>query len=94
MAYCPLAQGGSLRRGLLSHPSVKKIAEKYQASPIQILLAFVLYQKNTIAIPRSGNAAHVKELVESQKVTLTQEDIAFLSQAFPSPSRKTYLDIV
>mgnify|MGYP005788935249 CR=1 FL=1 len=94
MTYCPLAQGGRLRRGLLGSSAVKKTAEKYQATPIQILLAFVLYQDNTIAIPRSGSAAHVRELVDSLRVTLTAEDIALLSKDFPAPTRKTYLDIV
>ncbi len=94
MTYCPLAQGGRLRRGLLSSSSVKKTAEKYGASPIQILLAFVLYQENTIAIPRSGSACHVKELVDSLRISLTQEDMVLLSKDFPAPTRKTYLDIV
>ena len=54
----------------------------------------MLYQDNTIAIPRSGSAAHVRELVDSLRVTLTAEDIALLSKDFPAPTRKTYLDIV
>lgn len=51
MAYCPLAQGGSLRRGLLNNSAVLAIAEKHHATPIQVLLAWCVRDGHTIAHP-------------------------------------------
>lgn len=58
MAYCPLAQGGELRRGLFESVAVKQIAEKHAATIPQILLAFVIRSGDIIAIPRASRADH------------------------------------
>ncbi len=94
MAYCPLAQAGQLRRGLLASPVVKRIAFRHQISEMQVLLAFVLCRKDTIAIPRSGNKQHVLENWDARRVQLTEEDCALLDAAFPAPKEKEPLDIV
>lgn len=94
MAYCPLAQGGELRRGLLEAPAVQKIAKAHSVSEMQVLLAFVLRQQNMIAIPRSSHAEHVLENMQAADLELTDEEYARLDRAFPAPNRKTYLDIV
>lgn len=56
MAYCPLAQAGRLRRGLLNHPALRQIAGEHHATVPQILLAFLLAQPGVLPIP--GRAAH------------------------------------
>ncbi len=94
MAYCPLAQGGSLRRGLLTSNGVIKISEKYKITPEQVLLAFVLNNENTIAIPRSGKEEHARQNAQAINIDLTAEDMALLNGEFPSPTRKQPLDIV
>lgn len=94
MAYCPLAQAGTLRRGLLENKVVKQVAQNHGVSEIQILLAFVLRQKNVIAIPRSTKADHVLQNQEACKIILTGEEYAMLDAAYKAPTHKTYLDIV
>ena len=94
MAYCPLAQAGSLRRGLASSPAVKSVAQAHNITPMQVLLAFILRQPNVFAIPRSSHADHVLENDETRIVELTAEEINMLDKAFPAPERKTYLDMV
>lgn len=42
MAYCPLAQAGRLRQGLLNDPVVNEIADAHQATAAQILLAWAI----------------------------------------------------
>ena len=49
---------------------------------------------DVIAIPRSGKAEHVLQNLEVGKVHLTVEEYDRLDAAFPSPLKKTYLDIV
>ncbi|NCB99080.1 MAG: aldo/keto reductase [Clostridia bacterium] len=94
MAYCPLAQAGSLRRELTQNASVKQVARKNGLSEMQVLLAFVLYQENVIAIPKAGKPEHIQENAKMADFKLTEEDYQLLSNAFPAPKNKTYLDIV
>ncbi|MCR4675611.1 MAG: aldo/keto reductase [Sphaerochaetaceae bacterium] len=94
MAYCPLAQGGSLRSKLLSSSVVKEVAQKNGVSVFQLLLMFVLHMDGVCAIPRSGRSSHVKELVEASRMELSEEDYRKISEAFPAPNHKTYLDVV
>ena len=94
MAYCPLAQAGDLRRGLTSDPAVVEVAHRHAATPLQILLAFVLRDPMVIAIPRSGKAEHVLENVRACEIELSADDLALLSRSFPAPSYPTPLDIV
>ncbi len=94
MAYCPLAQGGSLRNQLLSNPQLKEVAEKYGISVMQLLLVFVMQDEFVAPIPRSGNPDHVKQNIKALEVELSEEDYKKVSDAFPSPNHKTYLDVV
>jgi len=94
MAYCPLAQAGSLRRSLLNSDAVRTVAEAHGITPIQVLLAFVLHEELAIAIPRSGKAEHVLLNAAVREVELTEEEFRLLDDAFPAPDHKTYLDIV
>ena len=94
MAYCPLAQAGSLQRSLLKNKEVQKIAKARGIIPMQVLLAFVFRKDQVIAIPRSGRTEHVLQNWAVKDVVLTDEEYAALDRAFPAPEHKTYLDIV
>lgn len=94
MAYCPLAQAGLLRRDLLQNKNLKEVANKHKITVMQLLLAFVLQDENIIAIPRSSNKDHVLENYEVKDIVLSKEDMDLINEAYPAPTRKTYLDIV
>ncbi|MDO4267134.1 MAG: aldo/keto reductase [Eubacteriales bacterium] len=94
MAYCPLAQGGDLRRGLYESPVLKRIAAAHGATISQVLLAFVIRDGSTIAIPRSSRKEHTLDNAGADSLVLTGEELAQIDQAFPAPTRKVYLDIV
>lgn len=93
MAYCPLAQKGRLRRGLLEHPAVKQIASELNLTAVQVLLLFVLSQEDTIAIPRTGSREHVVENAATAQYSLTPRQMALLNTAFPPPNAREALDI-
>lgn len=93
MAYCPLAQAGSLRRGLYQSPVLTEIARAHEATVSQILLAFVLDRENAIAIPRTGKKAHALENARADGLVLTPEERRRINQAFPAPTRKVHLDM-
>lgn len=94
MAYCPLAQGGSLRRQLLSEPTVKEIADRHNVKPLQIALAWTIRANHVIAIPKASQEQHVRENAEAACIELTEEDLKRLDQVFPKPPTKVPLDIV
>lgn len=94
MAYCPLAQGGSLRRGLLSNQAVQAAAQQHNATAEQILLAWLLKHPGVVPIPRTGHAEHAILNAGAANIHLTQEELDALDRAFPAPNHKTMLDIM
>ena len=92
MAYCPLAQGGALRRGLLTNPAVLAVAEKHRATPIQVLLAWCIRDGHTIAIPRTGHPDHTLENAGANALLLDEEDLALIDRQYAPPTRKMPLD--
>ncbi len=93
MAYCPLAQVGRLGCDLLGNAVLKRIAEKYGATPAQIALAWAIRDGQTIAIPRTGRKAHALLNAGADGIVLTAEDYAEIDRAFPPPTRKEPLHI-
>ncbi len=94
MAYCPLAQAGKLRNGLMDSPAVLTIAQELGVTVAQVLLAWVIRQPGVMAIPKSGSESHVKENAGALDIELSLRQLQALDQAFPAPKRKTHLDIV
>lgn len=94
MAYCPLAQGGELRRGLFESAAVKQVAQKHSATIPQILLSFVIRSGDIIAIPRASQADHAIANAKAAEIFLDEEDLVILNQAFPAPDHAVPLDVV
>jgi len=94
MAYCPLAQAGRLKRGLMSSAVVKTAAQEYNCTPSQVLLAFLLSQEGVIPIPRSSRPEHTLENAGAIRLNLDSRTLNALDKAFPAPNHKTLLDIV
>jgi diketogulonate reductase-like aldo/keto reductase len=81
MAYSPLDQGGSF----LQSSILANVAERYEASPAQIALAWLLHQPDTVVIPKSANEARMRENLEATNIRLSPQDLAGLDNAFPAP---------
>lgn len=98
MAYCPLAQGGSLGRELLTDATVQDIASELHATPAQVLLAWTIRpvegQRNVIAIPKAASPEHVEQNAAALSLQLNDDVLARLDEVFPAPRRKPPLDIV
>lgn len=93
MAYCPLAQGGSLRRGLFRSRALNDIAARRGSTVAQILLAWAIRGGNVIAIPRSSSPEHTAENAGADAIELTAEELAAIDREFAPPRRKEPLDI-
>jgi diketogulonate reductase-like aldo/keto reductase len=83
MAYSPIEQGR-----ILKHPELIRIAKAYQATPAQVALAFLLKQKDVIAIPKSSRIERVEENAGAIKLQISAEDWSELDAVFPPPQRK------
>ena len=93
MAYCPLAQGGKLSKGLLENELVKDIARVHNSSPAQVLLAFLCSKALVVPIPRTKQIEYAIQNAEAMDIKLTKEELDRLDQEFPPPNRKMPLDI-
>jgi diketogulonate reductase-like aldo/keto reductase len=89
MAYSPIEQGR-----LLEHPAIGAIAARHDATPTRVALAWVLRTGGTIAIPRTGKVAHVRDNRAALDLHLTQQDLQELESAFPAPTRKRALEML
>lgn len=93
MSYCPLAQAGSLRRGLFNSEVLKKIAKKHECDITQVMLAWNIRNGKTIAIPRAGNKVHTILNAGADKISLDEDDFKAIDNVFTPPTRKEPLDI-
>jgi diketogulonate reductase-like aldo/keto reductase len=93
MAYSPIDQSTSTRRGMLSDPALQSVASRHGATPTQVALAWLLQQEGVIVIPKASREAHVRENRATLELMLTDEDRTELDQAFPPPHKKTTLDM-
>ena len=84
MAYSPVGRG----RRLLNNATLKKIAERQNATPAQIVIAWVLRQPDVIAIPKASNKTHVRDNAQSVDIRLTKQDLDEIDLAFPPPRSK------
>ncbi|EHI97576.1 aldo/keto reductase [Clostridium sp. DL-VIII] len=94
IAYCPLAQGGSLERNILRDDTLNEIAKEHNVKPLQIALAWTIRENDIISIPKAASVEHVIENAKAASIILSPSDIARLDKIFKKPSRKMPLDIV
>ena len=93
MAYCPLAMGGRLKRGVSENAVLRQIAESRGAAVRQIMLAWAIRDGNTIAIPKSSSEKHTVENAQAADILLTDEEMNLLDDEFPAPDREMPLDV-
>jgi diketogulonate reductase-like aldo/keto reductase len=88
IAYSPLDQGR-----LLSHPRLRELAARHDATPAQVALAWVLRQEALVAIPRAGRPEHVSQNSAALGLVLTEADLEALDEAFPPPAEPRPLEM-
>ena len=86
MAYMPLGEGQ-----LRNHKILMEIARRHDATPTQVMLAWVMRTQNVIAVPKASSIAHVEENARSLDISLTEEDMRDIDKAFPAPTHKIHL---
>lgn len=74
-AYCPLARGRELR-----NPTLEKIANKYNKTVPQVMLRWLIQQKNVVAIPKAKSAEHQRINFEIFDFQLSPEEMNTIFQ--------------
>jgi diketogulonate reductase-like aldo/keto reductase len=90
MAYSPLGQGGRLLRSR----ALAQVAERHNATPAQIALAWSLRDGNTISIPKTANPERLRENAGALNIQLSAEDLAVIDAAHKPPARKQALEML
>jgi len=89
IAYSPVEEG------LLAHahPVLKHVAERHDATPVQVALAWVIREDGVVAIPKAADPKHVRENRGAADIKLTKRDLAELDESFPPPNGKKPLEM-
>ena len=90
MAYSPLGQGGRLLRS----KALRAVAERHNATPAQIAIAWSMRSGAAISIPKATSPAHVRENAGAADIVLTEADLAEIDTVHPPPRNKQGLDIL
>jgi len=78
IAYSPLGQKfRNLRR-----PVLDSMARRYDATPAQVALAWILDHPGVMPIPRSNNMEHLQENLDAAGLLLSSEDVEELRQEY------------
>jgi diketogulonate reductase-like aldo/keto reductase len=86
MAYSPLDRGA-----MASHPSLLALAERLEATPAQLALAWLLGQPGVMAVPKAVRETHLRENFAAAGIRLDAAVRASLDRLFPPPRRKQAL---
>jgi 2,5-diketo-D-gluconate reductase B len=71
VAYAPIA-----RNAVADVPEIRAVAEKHDATPAQVSLAWALDKESVAVIPKSGTPDHIRENYRALELDLDDEDVA------------------
>lgn len=85
-AYSPLGSSDRSEKlkaenepSLLEEPVIKEIAEKHDVSPAQVLIKWAV-TRGTAVIPKSTSKDHIISNLESEKISLDEEDLKKIAE--------------
>ncbi len=75
VAYCPLARGEVFDR-----PEIREVADRHDASPAQVSLAWLLSKDNVAVIPKASSEEHMRDNLAARNLAeeLTAEDVELI----------------
>lgn len=66
-----------------TYPILDKLSKKYNVSNVQIVAKWLLQQNNVYIVFKSNNINHIKEILDTQKFALNENDWDYLDKNFP-----------
>jgi diketogulonate reductase-like aldo/keto reductase len=89
MAYSPIEQGRLPALGVLA-----TLASEHGVCAPQIALAWLLRRKDLLVIPKASSIEHLRQNHQALAIALSPEDLRAIDREFPSPRRKTPLEML
>jgi diketogulonate reductase-like aldo/keto reductase len=75
---------GPLEKGLLEGDMLRQLAAKYDKTPYQIALNWIMAQPNVITIPKTTSVEHLQENLGALGWEMDPSDLELLSKDFPN----------
>lgn len=94
MAYSPLGNDRAEQKRIFGEEAMKAIAARHNATPGQIVLAWLMRHPDLVVIPKASSPEHIRANRAAHDLKLTDVDLQELDQAFPPPRRKIPLEMV
>lgn len=91
-AYSPIGHNAAEYKQITGNRAVKAVALRHGATPVQVVLAWLMREPNVIVIPKAVRPEHIRENRAAHDLKLTERDLKELDQAFPPPNRKIPLE--
>lgn len=83
VGYSPFGQGDFPSPRSREGQVLAKVAERHNATPHQVAIAFLTRKPGTFVIPKSSDPAHLRENAAAGDLVLNRDDIAEIDVAFP-----------
>ena len=80
MAYSPFNEGR------LDTAPLQALAQRHNATPYQVALAWLLHREDVIVIPKSARPEHIRENHGAAGIELSGADLEEIDRAFPAPA--------
>lgn len=87
VAYTPFGRGRFPRKESEPGGVLDSIARKHDATPRQVILAFLTRESNVFTIPKAASIPHVEENASAGGLILDGDDAAAIDAAFPLGKR-------
>ncbi len=75
LAYTPIERGNLSQNSVLAN-----IARKYNVSPVQLSINYLIQKENTISIPKTENKDHMVEILNAMNFSIQKEDVQILDK--------------
>ena len=79
---------------MLEDATLKAVANRHDATPAQVALAWLLRQEGVGVIPRAGTEEHIRQNRDALDLQLTEEDLTELDGDFRPPRHPQPLEIL
>lgn len=86
IAWRPVEKGLLTKSGI---PIVDKLCQKYQKTPAQIAINWLISQKNVVTLSKMSSPAHIRENLGALDWKMESDDIERLRKEFPDTKRQS-----
>ncbi|OTN83833.1 hypothetical protein A5819_003652 [Enterococcus sp. 7E2_DIV0204] len=94
IAYSPIDQGDTRGAGLAKNQILLEIAHTKKIDVFQLMLAWTIRNRETIAIPQTSNVRHMINNIAAARIELSERELRLIDSIVSPPKFKQPLDII